>query len=54
MIYINSAFKKSLCFIDVEKVQKKLLHVINDSFARRHNANKIRHFKIQTLEKKNI
>ena len=41
MTHINNAFKKSFRFIDVEEIQKKLLHVIDDSFARRHNVNKV-------------
>ena len=54
MIHINNAFKKSSRFIDVEEVQKKSLHVIDDSFARRHNANKVQHSETQTFVKRNI
>ena len=52
IISINNVFEKSLRFINVEKIQKKLLHVIDDFFAKRHNANKIQHSKIQTFKKK--
>ena len=54
MIYINSAFKKSSRSIDIEKIQKESLHVIDDSFAKQHNVNKVRHFKTQTLVEKSI
>ena len=54
MIYINNAFKKSLRFIDVEEIQKKLIHIIDDSFARRHNANKVQHSETQALVEKSI
>ena len=41
MIHINNVSEKSLRFIDVEEIQKKLIHVIDDSFARQHNVNKV-------------
>ena len=41
MIYINNAFKKLFRFIDVEEIQKKLMNIIDDSFAKQHNVNKI-------------
>ena len=52
MTYINSAFKKSSCFINVEEIQKESLHVIDDSFAKQHNVNKVRHSETQTFIKK--
>ena len=54
MIYINNVSEKSFRFIDVEEIQKKLIHVINDSFARRHNANKVRHSETQAFVKRSI
>ena len=54
MIHINNAFEKSFRFIDVEEIQKKSIHVIDDSFARRHNANKVRHSETQALVKRSI
>ena len=54
IIYINSVFEKSLYFINVEEIQKKSVHVIDDSFAKQHNANKVRHSETQTLVKRNI
>ena len=54
MTHINSAFKKLSRFIDVEEIQKELIYVIDDFFARRYNANKVRHFETQTLVKKSI
>ena len=54
MIYINNAFEKSLCFIDVKEIQKESLHVIDDFFAKRHNANKVWYSETQTLIKRNI
>ena len=41
MIHINNAFKKSFYFIDVEEIQKELLHVIDNSFAKQYNVNKV-------------
>ena len=52
VIHINSVSEKSFRFIDVEEIQKKLIHVIDDFFARRHNANKVQHFETQTFIKK--
>ena len=43
MIHINNAFKESLRFIDIEEIQKKLIHINDDSFAKRHNANKVQY-----------
>ena len=43
MTHINNVSEKSLRFIDVEEIQKKLIHVIDDFFAKQHNANKVRH-----------
>ena len=54
MTHINSVFKKSSRFIDVEEIQKESIHVIDNFFARRHNANKIRHFETQALVERNI
>ena len=54
MIHINNVSEKSFRFIDVEEVQKELIHVIDDSFARRRNANKIRHSETQAFIKRNI
>ena len=54
IIHINSAFKKSSRFIDVEKIQKESVHVIDDFFAKQHNVNKVQHFKTQAFVKKNI
>ena len=45
MIYVNNAFKTSFHFIDVEKILKKSLLAIDDSFARWHIINKVLHFK---------
>ena len=53
MIHINNAFETSLRFINVEKVLKKLLFIIDDSFARWYIINKISHFKIQQFAEKN-
>ena len=44
MTHINNAFEKSSRFIDVEKIQKKLIYIIDDFFARQHNANKVQYF----------
>ena len=54
MTHINSVSEKSFRFIDVEEVQKELIHVIDDFFARRHNANKVRHSETQALVKRSI
>ena len=54
MIHINSAFEKSLRFIDVEEIQKKLIHVIDDFFARQHNANKVQHSETQAFIERSI
>ena len=54
MTHINNVSEKSFRFIDVEEIQKELIHVIDDSFARQHNANKIRHSETQTLVEKSI
>ena len=54
MTYINSAFEKSFRFIDVEEIQKELIHVIDDSFVKRHNVNKVRHSETQAFVKRNI
>ena len=54
MTPINSVSKKSSHFIDVEEIQKESVYIIDDSFAKRHNTNKIQHFKTQTFVKKNI
>ena len=54
MTYINSVFEKSLRFINVEEIQKESIHVIDDFFAKRHNANKVRHSETQAFVKKSI
>ena len=54
MIHINSAFEKSSRFIDVEKVQKESVHVIDDFFAKQHNANKVWHSETQAFVEKSI
>ena len=54
MTHINSAFKKSFRFINVKKIQKELIYVIDDSFTKRYNINKIRHFETQAFVEKNI
>ena len=54
MTHINNVSEKSLRFIDVEEVQKESIHVIDDFFARRHNANKVRHSETQALVKRSI
>ena len=54
MTHINSASEKSFRFINVEEIQKKLIYVIDDSVARRHNVNKVRHSEIQAFVKRNI
>ena len=54
MIHINSVSEKSFRFIDVEEVQKELIHVIDDFFARRHNVNKVQHFETQAFVKRSI
>ena len=54
MTHINSVSEKSLRFIDVEKIQKESVHVIDDSFTKQYNANKVRHFETQTFVKRNI
>ena len=54
MTHINNVSEKSFRFIDVEEVQKELIHVIDDFFVKRRNANKVRHFKTQALVKKSI
>ena len=54
MTHINNAFEKSFRFIDVEEIQKKSIHVIDDYFAKRHNANKIRHSETQAFIKRSI
>ena len=54
MTHINNVFKKSFRFIDVEEVQKKSVHIIDDSFARRHNVNKVQHSETQALIKRSI
>ena len=43
MIHINSVSEKLLRFIDVEKIQKELIHIIDDFFAKQHNTNKVQH-----------
>ena len=52
MTHINSVSEKSFHFIDVEKIQKKSVHVIDDFFARQHNTNKVRHSETQAFIKK--
>ena len=54
MTYINSAFNNSFRFIDIEKIQKKLIYVIDDFFAKQYNANKVRYSDIQTFVEKYI
>ena len=54
MIHINNAFEKLFRFIDVEKIQKESLYIIDDFFARRHNVNKVQHSETQTFVRKNI
>ena len=41
MTHINNVFEKSLRFINVEEIQKKSVYIIDDSFAKQHNANKV-------------
>ena len=53
MIYINNIFKTSFRFIDVEKILKKSLLVIDDFFAKWHIINKVLYFETQQFVKKN-
>ena len=52
MIHINNVFKESFRFINVEKIQKELVYVVDDFFAKRYNINKVQHSETQTLVKK--
>ena len=52
MIYVNNAFETSLHFINVEKILKKSLFVIDDFFAKWYIVNKISHFEIQQFAEK--
>ena len=54
MIYIKSVSEKSFRFIDVEEIQKKLIHVIDDFFAKQYNENKVQHSETQALIEKSI
>ena len=54
MTHINSAFEKLFRFIDVEEIQKESLYIIDDFFARRHNANKVQYSETQAFIKKSL
>ena len=41
MTHINNISEKSFRFIDVEEIQKKSVYVIDDSFVKQYNANKV-------------
>ena len=52
MIHVNNVFETSLRFINIEKILKKLLLAIDDSFAKWHIINKVSYFETQQLAEK--